>query len=238
MNPSFQELVSNFPAQGIHTIKLKHLLNLRSPSQLMREIRTAFPPVTIGSVTLVDQIVLLCLDELLAPDKILEIGTFQGFTTRLLASNSSAKLIHSVDLPPTHSVLTEGRDDQKILCDGDYNDDYLRDLQNQSGEIYLKDLTPDERSRIRLVKGDSTQLDFPMEFVSIDYAFIDGGHRYETVKSDTENVLRVMPHGVIIWHDFGSSIHSEVTRYLTDRSNANQIFHIQGSLCAFQLIGF
>ncbi len=236
MSSNFQKFVSGFPSQGIHEIKLKDLLNLREPEQKIREIRTTFPSVTIGSITLVDQVVLLCLDELIAPTNILEIGTFQGFTTRLLARNSTAKLINSVDLPPSNITLIDTPDSVRILRDGSYNDDHLRDIQNRSGEIYLKDFSLDEMKRIRLIKADSTTLDFITEFPSIEFAFIDGGHDYDIVRSDTENVLRVMKNGVIVWHDFGSGIHSDVTRYLSNHAVENRIFHIQGSLCAFQLV--
>lgn len=236
MKSNLIQFISSFPAQGIHEIKLKDLLNLREPEQATREIRTMFPPVTIGSVTLVDQIVLLCLDELVAPSHILEIGTFQGFTTRLLARNSVAHLIYSVDLPPTDTTLIDTLDKTRILCDGSYNDNHLRDIQNRSGEIYLKDLTLEEMKRIQLIKADSTSLDFSNKFLSIEFAFIDGGHDYEIICRDTENVLRVMKNGVIIWHDFSSTIHSDVTRYLSARAIENRIFHVKGSLCAFQFI--
>ncbi|WP_346286189.1 class I SAM-dependent methyltransferase [Zoogloea sp.] len=236
MTPNFPEFVNAYPEQGIHTIKLKDLLNLRAPQDLCRDISTAFPSVTIGSITLVDQIVLLCLDELLRPEGILEIGTFQGFTTRLLAKNSAARTIYSVDLPPTTQTLIDTPEAGKVLSDGDYNDDYLRDLQNRSGEIYLNNLPPAERSRISLIKADSTQLDFAATFGPIEFAFIDGGHHYDIVRSDTEKVASIMKRGVIVWHDFSSGIHSDVTRYLADRASTNRIFHVHGSLCAFQLV--
>lgn len=236
MTPNFPDFVKGYPEQGIHTIKLKDLLNLRAPQDLCRDISTAFPSVTIGSVTLVDQIVLLCLDELVRPESILEIGTFQGFTTRLLAKNSMARTIYSVDLPPTTQTLIDTPETGKILSDGDYNDDYLRDLQNRSGEIYLNNLPPAERNRISLIKADSTQLDFAATFGPLEFAFIDGGHHYDIVRSDTEKVASIMRQGVIVWHDYSSGIHSDVTRYLADRAADHRIFHVHGSLCAFQLV--
>jgi hypothetical protein len=58
---------------GLHTIKLKDLLILREKEYFYRNFVTTFPSITIGSITLVDQIVLLCLDELLKPSAILEL---------------------------------------------------------------------------------------------------------------------------------------------------------------------
>lgn len=41
-----------FGSCGIHTIKLKKLLELRSPKHEAKNIITIFPPVEIGSITL------------------------------------------------------------------------------------------------------------------------------------------------------------------------------------------
>jgi predicted O-methyltransferase YrrM len=233
-----QNFVNGFSKHGTHNIKLKDLLGLRLQENINRNIITSFPPIGIGSVTLVDQIVLLCLDELLQPESILEIGTFQGFTTKLFAMNSMAKTIYSVDLPfkEVSNIVNPQLD--TLLTDGDYNDDYLRDVQNQSGELYLAGLEPDKINLIQLIKQDSTNINFSDVFGNIDLCFIDGGHHYDIVKSDTENALTVMRKGVIVWHDFSSTIHSDVTRYLSERAKHNCIFHVTGSLCAFQFIGF
>jgi hypothetical protein len=226
---------SNF---GLHTIKLKDLLLFREKMDFHRDIVTTFPAITIGSITLVDQIVLLCLDELLKPNMMLEIGTFQGYTTRLLVKNSSAKTIYSVDLPAVDKSILVAPDAEKVLHDGDYNDDYLRDIQNKSGEIYLQGLGSKEMQRIKLIKQDSTTIDFSLTFQGVNFVFIDGGHHYDIVRSDTEKSLTIIDQGIIIWHDFSSGIHTDVTRYLYERAASNQIFHVSGSLCAFQLIGF
>jgi hypothetical protein len=238
-NTKWAKFLSDAHSQvGLHTIKLKDLLVLREKENFHRDIVTTFPSITIGSITLVDQIVLLCLDELLKPSAVLEIGTFQGYTTRLLVKNSSAKTIYTVDLPSVEQSILMSPDTEKVLSDGDYNDDYLRDIQNKSGEIYLQDLDVVEMQRVKLIKQDSTAIDFNRSFQGVNFVFIDGGHHYDIVRSDTEKSLSIMDQGVIIWHDFASGIHSDVTRYLNERAISNQIFHVNGSLCAFQLVGF
>lgn len=60
-----------FQATSIHTIKLRTLLELREPQNELRQIRIMFPPIEIGSITLVDQIVLLALIELVNPSRLL-----------------------------------------------------------------------------------------------------------------------------------------------------------------------
>ena len=155
-----------------------------------------------------------------------------------MVKNSSAKTIYTVDLPSVEQSILLSPDTQKVLSDGDYNDDYLRDIQNRSGEIYLQDLDAAELQRIKLIKQDSTSINFNRSFQGVNIVFIDGGHHYDIVRSDTDKSLSIMDQGVIIWHDFASGIHSDVTRYLNERAITNQIFHINGSLCAFQLVGF
>lgn len=67
-------------------------------------------PVTISllprgswSTPLTDQIVLAKLARLLRPKTILEVGSFRGYTTRLLAENTTPEtVIHALDINPDH----------------------------------------------------------------------------------------------------------------------------------------
>lgn len=224
-----------FDKFGIHTIKLKHLLELRDPASENRIIKVMFPPVEIGSITLVDQIILLSLIELVNPERILEIGTYQGYSTRLFLNNSVASEVVSIDLPSTDISLGEEVDKNRVLQDGRYNDDYLRAVQAKTGTKYLADLNANERKRIKLIKCDSTKLDFRV-LGSIQFAFIDGGHSLEIVNQDTINVLKQLESGVVVWHDYSSAIHSGVTEFLGTHAARNQIFYVQGGLCAFQVV--
>ena len=233
---NLKEFSERFSPGRVVDIKLRDLLKLRDQGDLLREITLRFPPEGIGSVTLVDQIVLLCLEELVQPRSILEIGTFLGYTTALLASNSNAERIFSVDLPMANTRILEKHDLLRVLADANYNDDYLRDVHNATGEIYLDGLDEKVRSRISLIKADSTSLNFKNSFGSIQFAFIDGGHNYEVVQSDSSQVQSVIEEGVIIWHDYASGIHSDVTRFLGEYARDSLVFHVTGSLCAFQVI--
>jgi len=225
-----------FSISGIHSIKLRNLLELRAIEDETKQIKTMFPPIEIGSITLVDQIILLSLIELVRPDRILEIGTYQGYSTRLFVENSDAVEILTIDLPPLASIVNTEVDVEKVLYDGEYNDDYLRSVQNTTGAKYLNDLSPVDIDRVTLIKSDSTKLDFSDQIGPVQFAFIDGGHSYDIVKQDTANVTSQIKLGVVVWHDYASSIHSDVTRFLEEYSKSNQIFYIKGGLCAFQII--
>ncbi|MGC1509651.1 class I SAM-dependent methyltransferase [Ketobacter sp.] len=223
----------------ISTIKLKVLLQFHREKFGLRSSNVLFPPVEIGSITLVDQVVLLSLIDITGARNILEIGTYLGYTTRMLVENTDSASIYSVDLPNQQKGTSEHFEYKRVLLDGDYNDDYLRTVQNQEGEVYLEGLSNDDRSRITLIKRDSTTMDYKKEVGELDFAFIDGGHDIGTVAKDTALVLEAMPRGIIVWHDFSSDIHSGVTEYLSKeiKSRYKCVYHVQGSLCAFILVG-
>lgn len=223
---------------SIHTIKLKNLLEIRDSNNLLRQIKTMFPSIEIGSITLVDQIILLALIELASPMRILEIGTYQGYTTRLFLDNTSDCEILTIDLPILDVLDRFEINYERILSDAECNDEYLKKVQNNSGAPYLEKLNYQDTNRLKLIKLNSKELDFKSVIGKIDFAFIDGGHDYATIRSDTENVRSIMKKGVIVWHDYSSSIHSDVTRYLSEYAKENQVFYVSNGLCAFQIINF
>ena len=162
------------------------------------------------------------------------MGTFLGFTTSLLSMNTSAKIV-SIDLPQTSELKELKYNKDLIEIDGNQNDDFLRKQQAIKGEMYLEFLTKEQRKRVELIKADSTNMDFKDEFDQAEFVFIDGGHEKSIVEKDTINARALVNEGVIIWHDFGSSIHNDVTEFLEQQSN-HHIFHVIGSLCAFEFV--
>ncbi len=65
--------------------------------------------------------------------------------------------------------------------------------------------------------GHSIQFDFSPWYGKCGLVFVDGGHDYDTVKSDTQNALKLLtPDGAIVWHDYGNILFPDVTRYLQE----------------------
>ncbi|MDA8535756.1 class I SAM-dependent methyltransferase [Alphaproteobacteria bacterium] len=230
---SIDELIKN-SHPGINDIRLRDLLTVREDINDDPFIRSMFPPIGMGSITLVDQIVLLALAQIITPKKIIEVGTFLGFTTSLLSMNTSANIV-SIDLPQSSDLKELKYNEELIEIDGNHNDDFLRKQQAIEGEMYLEFLTKEERKRVELIKADSTTIDFKGEFGRADFVFIDGGHEKSIVEKDTINARSLVNEGVIIWHDFGSRIHNDVTEFLKQQSG-HHIFHVIGSLCAFEFV--
>jgi hypothetical protein len=73
---------------------------------------------------------------------------------------------------------------------------------------------------------------------AVDFVFVDGGHDFETIASDTERARGMLGgSGVIVWHDFNSGIHGEVTRYMAGESQRDIILSVPGSMLAIGLYG-
>jgi predicted O-methyltransferase YrrM len=64
----------------------------------------------------------------------------------------------------------------------------------------------------------------------MDIVFVDAGHTYAYIKSDTENALKmVRPGGVVLWHDYMQVLHPDVTRYLYELSHHHEIYHLRST---------
>jgi hypothetical protein len=88
--------------------------------------------------------------------------------------------------------------------------------------------------KIHQLFGDSLTFDFSPYFSQADLVFVDGGHRYEVVSSDSANALRlVRPGGVVVWHDFANYGHyNDITRAILDALPADQLIQVENSQLA------
>lgn len=144
----------------------------------------------------------------LRPRTIFEFGTFAGGGTLLLSENAKEATIYTLNLPP------DGRDPS--------------DLNANIGVAFKG--TECEKRIVQLL-GNSTEFDYDPFVAQIDFVLIDASHDYESLKSDTKNALGILsPQGVIIWHDFPSSL--GMRRYLLDFAKKHRVFRIYGTRLA------
>lgn len=177
-----------------------------------------------GNVTLYETLTIASLVRHHKPKTLLELGTFDGNTTLQMALNAPADaVIHTLDLPSDFLRTKEpiSNADLQYVLDKEKN---RRKYQGSIAE-----------SKIIQHFGDSTNFDFS-KFTAkgpIDFAFIDAGHTYECVKSDTLNVLPLLsPNGVILWHDchpFWNGVYS----YLNELVRELPIVRIAGTNLAY-----
>ena len=138
------------------------------------------------------------------PEVVLEIGTYNGATTRLMTLNLSRAKIHTLDLPP--EVSSEELHQSKLP-----KDDFHLIAKRSVGEAFVSDPSI---TNITQHYGDSATWDFsPVQ--GFDFVFIDGSHTYAYIRSDTIRCAEAAAvWATFVWHDF-DYYHYDVVRYLT-----------------------
>jgi hypothetical protein len=127
--------------------------------------------------------------------RLVEIGTASGFMARHLVLNCGpGSRLWTIDLPqggvPHFELLKEDWDVVK------------GNSRHHDGPGWYARLCP-ERDQIVQVFSDSATYDFAAVELPVDFAYVDGGHGYENVLTDSINVLtRVRAGGVVLWDDY------------------------------------
>jgi hypothetical protein len=181
----------------------------------------------MGSLTLLEMFIVMAATQIIVPRQVFEIGTFLGNTTLNLALN----------IPPDGTVFTLDLDVEHAgRANQDRADAPLTELHLAS-TASLDFIGSSVESKIRPLIGNSTTFDFSRWRDSVELVFIDGGHDFATVKSDTENAFlmaRKDKPSCVLWHDYLNRDYSGLTYYLDELSRQQQIVHIEETmLCAW-----
>ena len=147
------------------------------------------------------------------PKNFLEIGVFHGVTSR-----NVCELLYSIH---GDNFKFTGIDlfinDPKILKD-EYIPQtkfsnplktiyykYIIKLEPYSIESVLK-LLEKFKKNINIIEGNSNKVLKEISLEKFDYVFLDGGHKYETVKNDLENLSKVINNnGLVMCDDYDLS---------------------------------
>jgi protein-L-isoaspartate O-methyltransferase len=143
------------------------------------------------------------------PKVILEIGTFYGYTTLMMAETCSDAVIHTLDLPKDYNrskdAMAENKDDWHLI-------DSSRKFV---GHYFRLD---GFGMNITQHFGDSATWDW-MNAGMVDFVFIDGSHTHEYTVNDTicayYAIVRGNGKGIIMWHDVDEG-HPAVVKTLMD----------------------
>ena len=107
------------------------------------------------------------------PQCVLEIGTFNGNTTRLMALNLPGTVFHTVDLPEDYNAASDSEKIQK--------DDFHLIARRKVGSAFHAD--PSITNVVQHF-GDTASWDF-RPAAEAAFFFIDGSHTYEYIRNDT-----------------------------------------------------
>ena len=157
------------------------------------------------------------------PTEVLEIGTYMGYTTKLMAENLEDAIIHTVDLPedyvPEHDTTS-----------GTPKDDFHLIRRRIVGREY-KGIPC--ASRIRQHFGDTATWNF-REAGHPGFFFIDGSHTYEYCKIDTAKCFDLSgSSGVFLWHDCDEAHPGVVKCILEWREMGRDVRRIAGTPLAY-----
>jgi predicted O-methyltransferase YrrM len=164
------------------------------------EITLSSAPRLFGHLTTSDCSVFTSILAKRSKGPIIEFGTFTGRNARDMAMNT----------------------DQPV---------YTIDITSSEGypayEAGIEFLNEEMVNKPRLLLGDSRIVAIPVEPRTAGFIFIDGGHQYDVVKSDSERAFELIrPDGVILWDDYSGTWHG-VCEYLDELSKSVPLLHIR-----------
>jgi predicted O-methyltransferase YrrM len=162
--------------------------------------------------------------------KIFEFGTCSGKTTYLMSLNSSddSRIISITLNPHELDSIKKINKDNKVS---------FRNIIHES--VYDKFLFSgkEEEKKIEIIFQNSLNFNHNKYNKEMDLIFIDGGHTYSIVKSDSEKSFEMLnTNGIILWHDYVPEKRSskDIVKYINEISKQKKIYKIKHtSLCCF-----
>lgn len=163
----------------------------------------------LGSIKLIDGLLLYELVCREKPARILEVGSFLGFSTRwlLAASEHFGGCVTAFDPGIPHRIFADTLGHLKSYC-GDFSD-RLEQVQGYLPPVRYAQLAKKihdcgqwpgslaaVEARLRSIP------EFTEPFGRFDFAFVDGDHSYKATQANVELVSRMIePGGLIVVHD-------------------------------------
>ena len=177
--------------------------------------------------------------EKVKPKNFLEIGVFHGVTSRNVCE--ILHLLHGNDFKFTGIDLFLNEKDGKIL-----KDEHLptTTFSNPLKTIYYRFIIKSDpynlesvnkllnkfKKNVNIIRGNSNEVLKKINLDGIDYVFLDGGHKYETVRNDLENLTQVIHNdGIILCDDYDLSyapgVKKAIDEYVLNRKFNLKIYN-------------
>ena len=171
------------------------------------------------------------------PKNFLEIGVFHGVTSRNVCELLYS--VHGNDFKFTGIDLfskdTKFSKDEHIPNTKFSNPlktiyyKYIVRLDPYSIKSVLR-LLKKFQNNVNIIKGNSNKVLKEINLDEFDYVFLDGGHKYETVKNDLENLTQVINNnGIILCDDYDLSyapgVKKAIDKYVIEKKFNLKILH-------------
>ena len=144
------------------------------------------------------------------PKNFLEIGVFHGVTSRnvcelLYSIHGNNFKFTGIDLFETNTKILGDEIAPQIKFSNPLKNIYYRYILKTDPYSYVsvKKLLSKFKNNINIIKGDSNYILKKINISEFDYVFLDGGHKYQTVKNDLECLLKIIKnYGTIFCDDY------------------------------------
>ena len=147
------------------------------------------------------------------PKNFLEIGVFHGVTSRnvcelLYSFHGNDFKFTGIDLFVNDETLLKDEYIPKIKFSNPLKTIYYKyiiRLDPYSVDSILRLLKKFQKN-VDIIKGNSNKVLKEINVDKFDYVFLDGGHKYQTVKNDLENLTQIINNnGTILCDDYNLS---------------------------------
>ncbi len=158
------------------------------------------------------------------PKNFLEIGVFHGVTSRnvcelLYSFYGNDFKFTGIDLFVNNETLLKDEYIPKIKFSNPIKTIYYKyiiRLDPYSVDSILRLLKKFQKN-VNIIKGNSNKVLKEINVDKFDYVFLDGGHKYETVKKDLENLTQIVNNnGTILCDDYDLSYAPGVKKAIED----------------------
>ena len=158
------------------------------------------------------------------PKNFLEIGVFHGVTSRnvcelLYSFHGNDFKFTGIDLFVNDDTLLKDEYIPKIKFSNLLKTIYYKyiiRLDPYSVDSILRLLKKFQKN-VNIIKGNSNKVLKEINVDKFDYVFLDGGHKYETVKNDLENLTQIVNNnGTILCDDYDLSYAPGVKKAIED----------------------
>ena len=175
--------------------------------------------------------------EQLRPKNFLEVGVFHGVTSRnvceiLYSLHGNNFKFTGIDLFLNDNEVLKDEYAPKTTFSNPLKTIYYNFII-RSDPYNIKSVNKLLRKfekNINIIKGNSNDVLKEINLDGIDYAFLDGGHKYETVRNDLENLTQIVNNkGTILCDDYNLSyapgIKKAIDEYVFDKNYDLKIYN-------------